>query len=112
MYLTLDEQEKYAYLSGYPIPEKLLDLAEIGENCPTNIGDIAAGFPEEDCLSGPIDALKLIVKYTHKNNKLLPDLQSILEALEEKQSELSRAAEYGMEEVKKLEKSLGIVHSF
>ena len=108
MYLTIKEQEKYAYLSGNPLPKELLELAEAGEDIPTSTGDIQAGFPSEDCLSGPIESLKHILKYTHKNNKLLADLKPILEALEEKQSELAQAAEYGREELKKLEIALGI----
>lgn len=110
MYLTIDEQEKAAYLAGTPFPKVLIHLAEMGETLADigSVGDIRAGFPEEDCLSGPIESLRYLLKYTHKNNKLLVDLKPILEAPEEKQSELTRAAGYGMEELKKLEKTLGI----
>lgn len=108
MYLTIEEQEKYAYLAGTPIPEDLIEAAIAGEDMPRSTGDIQAGFPSEDCLSGPIESLKHILKYTHKNNKLLADLKPILEALEEKQSELAQAAEYGFEELKKLEEQLHI----
>jgi len=110
MYLTLDEQEKHAYLSGNPLPEALLDLAEAGETFMEirGVGDVKAGFPDEGFLDDILDELDSLIRTTHKNNKLIPDLIRIREALSEKQNEVSHSAEYGRAELEKLEIALGI----
>jgi len=105
---TVKELEREAYMSGKPIPQRVLELMDAGENLPRSVGDIQVGFPSEDCLSGPIETIKHMIKYTHKNNKLIPDLIHLLEALNEKQDELNRNAEYGASELKALERTLGI----
>lgn len=105
---TFKEIEREAYMSGNPLSEEVLTLIERGENMPDSVGDISAGFPEEGCLSGPIETLKYLIQYTHKNNKLIPDLKEILKALEEKQQQLVNDAEYGYSELKNLKLRMGI----
>lgn len=108
MYLTVNEYERDYYLSGNPLPEYLVEMAQKGEDMPDSLGDIHAGFPDEDFLDEPIKDLAALIRNTHKNNKLLPALEVILATLREKQDESRRNVEYGMEEIKKIEALLRI----
>lgn len=111
MNLTVDEYERVAYASGNPLPQPLVDLAAMGETLAEldTLGDIQAGYPEDDFLDAPINDLEYLIESTHKNNKLLPSLRVILEALREKQDECRKNVEYGREEISKLE---AILHIF
>lgn len=106
--MTVDELEKEYYLSGNPLPEYLVNMAEIGENCPRDVGDIRAGFPEEGFLDRIMSELSSLIQDTHKNNKLIPTLIRLREALEEVAETTWKNVEYGNEEIEKLEKQLGI----
>jgi hypothetical protein len=66
--------------------------------------DIAAGFPDEDCLQDLIERIGLFASSLTKVKR--DELCAIIEALEERQSELARSAEYVMEELSKLESEL------
>jgi hypothetical protein len=108
MHLTIEEHERGAYISGTPLHEDLIDAAILGESVPRSVGDITAGYPDEGFLDEAINSLKYLIKTTHKNNKLLPELKKIVVALTEKQNEIAQAVEYGYEEVKKLKSLLHI----
>ncbi|MNK14392.1 hypothetical protein D3C87_325120 [compost metagenome] len=108
MNLTIKEQERIDYINGTPMPKKMLELVEAGENIPTSVGDISAGFPDEGFLNGAIDSLNYLIKHTHKNNKLIPKLVKIRDALSERQDEIVRSAEYGYSELERLKEALGI----
>jgi hypothetical protein len=110
MYLTLDEQERNAYLAGTPLPEALLDLADAGETFMEiqSVGDIQAGFPQEDFLDDVVLDLDCIIEQMHGNNKALPALKELSEKLRIVRDTTTLSATYGIVELKKLAKQLGV----
>lgn len=105
---TLEEREREAYISGNPMDNEVIKLIEAGERIPSSVGDIAAGFPDEDFLDSPMARLEYLIKNTHKNNKLLPELQKILDELDAIATTTNQNAEHGMHELKNLKIQLGI----
>lgn len=109
--MSVDEIEREYYLKGTPLPEYLVEMAEIGENQiehPTQIGDIQAGFPEEDFLDTAILDLDCIIEQMHGNNKALPALKDLSILLGTVRNTVNQSAEYGRDELRKLEESLGV----
>lgn len=76
-------------------------------------GDIHAGFPAEDCLQGIIDKLSAILRAPTqwKKAEILWAIDEALKDLDDKQIELSRAAEYGREELAGLERQIDEIKS-
>lgn len=98
---TLREKEKLAYISGAHDPD-LYAAALKGEAIPDvrlSGYEVSAGFAAEDCLQDQISHAQSLAR----GKVTQADVKRLVELLEEKQSKLSRAAEYGKDELEKLE---------
>jgi hypothetical protein len=98
---TLQEQERLAYISG-GFDADLYDFAIKGqavEDLQIHGYEIHAGFPQEDCLRDLIEHAQALAR----GRVTKDDVAKFAEMLEDRQSEISRAAEYGRDQVANLQ---------
>ena len=110
MQYTLTELERNAYMAGNPISDDIFEPAIFGDMIRDEsdpLGDIVAGFPEEDCLSSEIAELSEVIAGMCRSDAKTR-LTQLLEDLREKQTALARSAEYGMSELRKTAELLGV----
>lgn len=102
---SLSAREEFALsgtLSNETI-ESLLDIADDRSEVPT-IGDVCAGFPDEDFLAGIIERLHAFSKRLRGENRA--DLLGIIESLDDVAQCTFNSADYGRSELRALEIAL------
>jgi hypothetical protein len=82
-----------------------LDQAESGGDALVYVQEARGSFPKEDCLHDHISALQALAKHVRGENR--EELKKIIANLEERQSELGRDAEYGLEQLTLAGRALG-----
>lgn len=106
--LTPNELERYAYTAGsptYPLIREFADLkdgAERADDAKVYIDEAKIGLPSEDCLQSLIDEATVMAQGRVTKAEVL----GLAAKLSELQDELWRAAEYGMEHLRKAERAL------
>jgi hypothetical protein len=102
--MTYQEQERAAYIAGDTRTAALLARAADADDANTRENDIAAYiqeargcFPAEDCLQDLIDQCRAMTRARVTK----ADLLEFLAKLENTQSELASAGEYGADELRK-----------
>jgi hypothetical protein len=107
--LTIEEQERAAYMAGDIDKAALLaqaalmdGLAEGSESALCHIDEARTGYPSEDCLGSIIDEARTMARGRVTKAEVL----RLVEMMEELQLELARSAEYGLDELKQAKEAL------
>jgi hypothetical protein len=107
--LTIQEQERAAYMSGDTDEASLLAQVASAEEVRSgaddaihHINDARTGYPTEDCLKSVIDEARALAR----GRVTKADILRLVETMEEIQLEIARSAEYGLDELRQAVESL------
>jgi hypothetical protein len=107
--LTIEEQERAAYMSGDTAKASLLaqvahaEGARSGaESAICHIAEARTGYPDEDCLGSIIDEARTMARGRVTKAEVL----RLVEMMEELQLQLARSAEYGLDELRQAKEAL------
>lgn len=110
MNYTHHELERMSYITGnglapiYQEASRVETLEEAAGDACTYIEGAKGSLPKEDFLQGLIDQCQAMAK----GRVTKADVLDFCAELEELQDEIARSSEYGLEQLKKAEKELGI----
>jgi hypothetical protein len=107
--LTIEEQERAAYMAGDTDKAALLaqsafveDMRNGTESALCHIDEARTGYPSEDCLGSIIDEARTMARGRVTKAEVL----RLVEMMEELQLELARSAEHGLDELKQAKEAL------
>lgn len=105
-HLTYAERERADYCAGHTRAADLLGAladAETAQDCAESavvyIDEAATQYPSEDCLQPHISALRAMASKSRGDNRIA--VLAIVAELEQTQSDLMHAGEYGRDELSK-----------
>lgn len=99
--LTASEREREAWRNGHHEIARAIEAQsriELFDSYDDIFGEVATGFPGEDCLNDLLTGLKAVVP-----RKYHPGITALVEAT---QSELWQSAEYGLDELNNIARML------
>ena len=112
-HLTYAERERAAYCAGDTRTADLLgaladhEIAEDGySTARVYIDEASTQYPAEDCLQGHINALQALARNMRGDNRA--DLLALVADLQQTQSDLMHAGEYGRDELRKAHAQLAL----
>ena len=108
--LTYSERERAAYCAGHTRAADLLgalaDADTAQDSAVVYIDEAATQYPAEDCLQPHISALRAMVSKLRGDNRAA--VLTIVADLEQTQSDLMHAGEYGRDELSKARAQLAL----
>lgn len=114
MMLSNMSNREHFKLHGSLPAEVIEDLIEVAERADeasdieAHLSEASAQYPGEDFLADVIRRLQIMVKHTRGDNR--DEIESLVEDLDEIQTDTTNSADYGRDELKKAQTALDTIN--